>query len=380
MSWTATGNADAITQLDNATTAYNNMSSGGEYVTVVDQATVDAITSNMQTSQAYATNAFTSAQSFLTQLRMSASGVAPPTVDPNFSVLALNIAQFDKLIGSAPANPANSFAFTEIPYSSSLLTDLRAALLQWVDGKSTGLLPSVEQAIWDRGRARETATVNRKVQEVIRQGSMRGFPRPPGELFVATQEALQESQNTMSSLSRDVMIKQAELEQSNRRFSLEQATKMEEAMIAYTSQQAARVLESAKALQTFLVDIYQHEVSAYGVQAQVYKARVDSETTAYKAQADVQVAQANVRVEMARIQLQTFVQELTLNVEVAKAGAQVTAQLAAAALSAISVHTQASSQYSNSASNSTQLQASSAQHVQTNLGVQYSYAGTAGAG
>ena len=373
MSWTAAGDVTDTNMVAN--NAMNAISALPNYpVSVVDQATVDAISSNMSQSQAYATQAFTAATTFLTQLAASANS-SIPYIDPNLTQLTLNIAQFNNLIGTAPANPNNTFAFTETPYSSNLLTDLRSQLLAWVDGKSTGLLPSVEQAIWDRGRAREVTTNNRKAKEAIRTFSMRGFSKPPGALSLELQDAAQEAQNASNTLSRDVMIKQADMEISNRRFSLEQAQKMEEALIAYTSQQAARVLEAAKALQTFLVDIYGHEVAAYGVQAQVYKARVDSEVAAFKAEVDMQVAEANVRIEAARIQLQTYVQELTLRVEVAKAGATVTAQLAAAALSAISVHTQATAQYSNSAQNSTSQQSSVANHIQTSLGLNYNYTG-----
>jgi len=328
------------------------------------------------TSMAYADRAFQAANTFLTTLQNAANS---PTfvIDPHLQTLDLNIAQFNSLLGTMPAIPANTFTFAEVPYSSNLLTDLRARLLEWVDGKSTGLLPSVEQAIWDRGRAREVVSSNRKAQEAVRQFAMRGFSKPPGALSLEIMDAAQESQNASLTLSREVMIKQAELEQSNRRFSMELAEKMEEAMIAYTSQQAARVLEAAKALQQFIIEIYAHEVTAYGVTTQAYGARVGAETAAFKAKTDMQVAEANVRMEAARVQLQTWIQQLTLKVEVAKAGAQVTAQLAAAALSAISIHGSVGSSVSSSASNSTSRQASIADHLQTSLGVNYSYSGSA---
>lgn len=344
--------------------------------TASDPANVgNLVASGWQTSMAYANAAFEAAQIFLDTLKNS-TNFGVPSVDPNLQKIDLNIDRFNSLLGTLPTNPTNTFAFTEIPYSSNLLTDLRARLLEWVNGASTGLLPSVEQAIWDRGRAREVTTSNRKAQEAVRSFAMRGFSKPQGALSLEIQDAAQEAQNASNTLSREVMIKQADLEQSNRRFSIEQAAKMEEALIAYTSQQMARVLESAKALQQFLIDIYGHEVTAYGVETQAYAARVGAETAAFKAKTDVNVAEANVRIEAARVQLQTWVQQLTLKVEVAKAGAQVSAQLAAAALSAISVHGQMGTSVSNSASNSTSRGASISDQLQTNLGVNYSYSGS----
>lgn len=345
--------------------------------TAQDPSNVTGIVSDgWTTSMAYADKAFQAANTFLVTLQNAANS-GSVYLDPHLQLIDLNIAQFNSLLGTMPANPSNSFSFTEIPYSSNLLTDLRAVLLQWVDGKSTGLLPTVEQAIWDRGRSREAVNAGRKAKEALRVFAMRGFSKPPGALSLELLDSTQEAQNASSTLSRDVMIKQAEMEQSNRRFSLEQATKMEEAMIAYTSQQFTRVLESAKAFQQFTNEIFGREVQAYGVETQAYKARVDSEVAAFKARVDENVSEANLRTENARIQLQTWIQQLTLRVEVAKAGAQVTAQLAAAALSAISIHGSVGSSVSNSASNQTSRQASIADHLQTSLGVNYNYSGSA---
>ena len=368
MVWTVNGTTDPNTPF---------MSTALAPTTAQDPESVGAqVTAGWVTAQTYATQAYTSAQTLLQTLTNSANYGAP-YIAVNLDKLNLDIAQFNSLLGTIPVNPSNTFAFTEVPYSSNLLTDLRARLLEWVDGKSTGLLPSVEQAIWDRGRAREVVSSNRKAQEAVRSFAMRGFSKPPGALSLEIQEAAQAAQDVSVTLSRDVMIKQADLEQTNRRFSFEQAGKMEEAIIAYTSQQAARVLESAKAFQQFLIDIYGHEVTAYGVETQAYAARVGAETSVFKAKSDVQIAEANVRVEATRVQLQTWIQQLTLKVEIAKAGATISAQLAAAALSSISVHAQMGTSVNNSAQNSTSQQASIADHLTTNLGVNYTYSGSA---
>lgn len=367
MVWTVNGYSNADMPPANAADAITPVSA-------VDPGITDTVAAGWTTSMQYADTAFAAAQTFLQTLQNSSVG-GTPFIDPHLLALDLNIAQFDNLMGTMPSNPNNTFAFTEVPYSATLLTDLRARLLEWVDGKSTGLLPSVEQAIWDRGRAREVVISNRKAQEAVRSFAMRGFSKPQGALSLEIQDAVQVQQDASLTLSRDVMIKQADLEQANRKFSVEQAGKLEEAMIAYTSQQAARVLESAKALQQFLIDVYGHEVAAYGVQAQAYSARVGAETVAFKTKTDQQVAESNIRIEAARVQLQTWIQQLTLKVEVAKAGAQIAAQLAAAALSAISMHGSMGATVSNSAQNSTSQQSSVADHRQTSLGVNYQYSG-----
>lgn len=349
-------------------------------VWVTDNNTQQIVQDGWTAAQQYANDAYSSATGFIGRLEQLARSMALPVIDPNLAAIDFDLEKFDKLLGTAPIAPNNKFAFTEIPYSAQLLVDLRARLLEWVDGKSTGILPSVEQAIWDRGRAREVVASNRKAREAVRSFAMRGFPKPPGMLSTELQDAAQEAQNNSVTLSRDVMIKQAELEQSNRRFSFEQAWKVEEGAIAYTNQQMQRAIESAKALQQFTNELFQQEVAEYGVEGQVYDARVRSETSAFSAKTTLLVAEANVRIEAARIQLQTWIQQLTLQMEAVKAGATVSAQLAASALSSVNlsgqladhVYSSASYQANNNVSNNVQFGVSTS--------ASYNYSGTTGAG
>lgn len=367
MTWIATGQSDPTLH----PTDIIDLTAIPAAAQTPDNGAASTVANQWVAMQNFATSAFQGAQTFITALQnMRFAGVS---IDPHLETLDLNIAAFNQLLGTAPTVPANNFAFTEIPYSSNLLTDLRAQLLAWVDGKSTGILPSVEQAIYDRGRAREAVASNRKAQEAVRQFAMRGFPKPPGALSLEIQDAAQAAQNNDISLNRDIIIKQAELEQSNRRFSMEQSWKMEEGMIAYTNQQMQRALDKARVLQQFIIDTFQQQVAEYGVQTQAYSARVGAETAAFKAKTDMQVAEANVRMEAARIQLQTFIQEVTLTVEALKAGATVSAQLAASALSAMQVQASVQDHTQTSSSNQSSIQASVGARRDCSLGLNYSY-------
>lgn len=345
-----------------------------------DNGTKQLVTDGWNRSQDYANSAFNAAQLYLNRLVNIASMLNAPYIDPHLQTLDLNIAAFDSLLGTAPAVPANTFSFTEIPYSANLLTDLRARLLEWVDGTSTGILPSVEQAIWDRGRAREAVASNRKAQEAIRTFAMRGFPKPPGALSLELQDAAQEAQNNDVTLNRDIIIKQAELEQSNRRFSFEQAWKVEEGALNYTNQQMQRALDKAREYQKFVNEIFHEQIAEYAVQAQVYSARVGAETSVFKAKTDAQVAEANIRVEAARVQLQTWIQQITILVESVKAGATISAQLAASALSSINLSGQLADHVNNSATNSADYHVANTASFGVSQSAGYSYSGSAGAG
>jgi hypothetical protein len=210
----------------------------------------------------------------------------------------LTLPTFTAVLPDSPLAPDYIFSFADTTYASGLLTDLRAQLLLWVNGAATGLSPAVEQAIWDQGRARETTNSLRKAQEVLRSFATRGFRKPPGAMSTELLAATQDAQNAGSTLSRDVMIKQADLEQSNRRFAFEQAWKVEEGLITYANQIAQRAFDAARFSQQVAIDIYREtvgryreEVQAYVAQVGVYREAIQAELTKleiYKAQLEGQ--------------------------------------------------------------------------------------------
>lgn len=196
-------------------------------------------------------------------------GISVPTAP------LLNLPVFRAVLPDSPLAPAYIFSFAEETYTSTLLTKLRDLAESWIDGAATGIDPTVEAQLWERGRKRELAAVSRKVLEQTRMFARNGFARPPGALTVGIDAALQESQDAIVTHSREVMIKQAELEQTNRRFAIEQSWKVEEGLIQYTGQIAARALEAAKFAQQIGIDIYRAAVEGYKADIQAYVARVE---------------------------------------------------------------------------------------------------------
>lgn len=196
----------------------------------------------------------------------------------------LNLPSFAGTLAAAPTAPANTFAFVEPAYTSSLLDSLRARLAEWVAGAATGLAPAVEQALWERGRAREHALLARKTEQVVRDHAQRGFAKPAGALALALGDALQDTQGTLSGLSREIMVKQAELEQGNRQFAFETAFKVESELITYQNLVAQRGFEVARYAQQVAIDVfhelvlrYQADIAAYEAQANVFKTLIEAE-------------------------------------------------------------------------------------------------------
>lgn len=303
-----------------------------------DTTAKDLVVQGWSDAHGFATNAYISAINLINGMTAAATSLTNlPNVDPNLSHLTLDISGLTSLLGTLPVAPQNTFVFTEIPYSDTLLTDLKSKLDAWVNGVSTGIDPLVEQAIWDRGRAKEITAGLAKANEAIRSFAMRGHAKPPGALSLEIQDAAQQVINNTVTQARDIAVKQADLEQTNRRFALEQAWKVEEGLLQYTAQVMTRALEYAKQIQQFKDDIYKISVDGYQATTQAYKARVDAEVGIFRAETDQNVAEANIRVEAAKANIQKLIQQAQILIEAFKSGAQSASQLAASALSAVNL-------------------------------------------
>lgn len=320
-------------------------------VTAPTNSAASLVDSGWAQAQQFAGLAFSSAIGYLNTLSAAAKTINNlPTVNSALTVGTLLPTPF---AGVVPVVPANTAIFTEVPYTSAYLTSLQVQLNAWATGAAaTGISPLVEQAIWQRELARENVLAARKIAEASRTFGSRGFPAPPGDLRIATQEAIQTAADAASKSSREVAIKQADLEQTNRRFAMEQAWKVEEAMISYTNQQMARAIEYVKTIQTYLTTVYHEQVNMYQADVQAYSAVTGAAVAVFKAQHEVRVEEGRLRIEASRANALAMIQQATLMVESIKAGASVSAQLAASALSAVNISGSVSASISESAQSS----------------------------
>lgn len=249
-------------------------------------------------------------------------------------------------------------------YASQLLDNLKAQLNARIHG-GTGLSPAVEQAIWGRALDRETVVALAREQEVMRGAEALGFPLPSGALAGQLADARREYHDKLSGLSRDIAIKQAELEQANLQQATQLALQLESTLLEDTYKLEVLAIDAAKAaadnaiaahnaaIEHFkaLLAGYQAYASAYDAvikaelnKVEVFKALLSAEETKaninralverFKAEIDgamaaVQIYQARVgaaktlvelegtRIQAGAEQVKAFV--ATVNAETAKA-------------------------------------------------------------
>ncbi len=187
--------------------------------------------------------------------------------------------------------------------NGNLLADITTRIKSNLSGGS-GFNSNVEQAIYDRGKDRELKDNVLAIEHINEVEAAQGWSRPNGSKLAAMQNAIQQTQQRNAELSREIMIKQAELEQSNMRFSISQAIQLETSLLGLHQQQARLVFEQARYVQDLLQEVYRLQVldfqtktSAYTAYATAFEARVRgqlSQVEVFKAQIEGEKAKADV--------------------------------------------------------------------------------------
>lgn len=188
--------------------------------------------------------------------------------------LSISLPDFELDIPVLPATlvpPGIIFNFKEQAYSSTLLTALSTELLNRIQNGGTGLSPEIEQAIWDRARNREDQNAIRSENQLSIEQASRGLSRPSGSYLAALDQLAQETQNKNADLSREIAIKQADLEQKNMEFALQTSLALEQTLIQYHNQVQQRSFEVGKFVQETAINIYEAQIKQFGLQVEIYK-------------------------------------------------------------------------------------------------------------
>lgn len=215
-------------------------------------------------------------------------------------------------------------------YESLLLDNLKAVLNERIKG-GTGLSAEVEALIWGRAVDRESRLALGAELDIVRSGEALGFKLPQGVVAAQLERARRAYSEKMAGLSRDVAIKQAELEQSNLQQVVAEGVQLESKLMDNALQIEQQAFEAARAVADSHLQIYNAGVREFEVLMQqfntfasIYRTLIDAETAKleqYKAelQAEQTKAQINqslvaqfkaqveaqqIRVEMYRTQLQ----------------------------------------------------------------------------
>lgn len=235
---------------------------------------------------------------------------------PNPEVVTLPTFDLNFPTSNSLVPPGVTFTFIEDLYNSTLLNGIKQELLNRISGGS-GINTVVEEAIWSRGKDREIRASVLAERSVLVDRVSQGFSRPPGSVQSAIDQIALETQSKIIELSREVMIKQAELEQENIKSSIQQSIALEDMLLRDHQTIVQRSFEVAKYIQDLAIEIFKTKVSVYTSEVEAYRAfataytsRVQAELSKieiFKAQIEAEklkgdLNEQNIRLYLARIE------------------------------------------------------------------------------
>ena len=199
-----------------------------------------------------------------------------PTLNmPSFSVKAPDISDFD-----VPTTET----YQSSEYQSDAITTLLRKVLADIENGGTGLDVDVEAAIYDRGRQRlrfENEALYRQTEDLYGNG---GFDLPPISMASKLADVGKEISLKNDQLNREIIISQAELEQGNIKFSVEQLVVIEKMFRDFFVANESRRLEAVRTnteagiqIYNAMVEFRKFKLSNFQVQAAVYRDRIEAE-------------------------------------------------------------------------------------------------------
>lgn len=209
------------------------------------------------------------------------------------------------------------FSYARGPeYASTLLNALKATLESRLGG-GTGLPEAVEQAIWDRARSRETRVALANEAEIQRASEALGFQLPSGVVAAQLREAQQNYYDKLSELSRDVAIKQAELEQANLKDTIAAGMQLEGQLIDYAFKLEQLSFETARAYADNAIQSHNAAVEQFKALLVGYQTYAQAYDTLIKAElAKVEVYKAQLQGEQTKAQInESLVQQFKAQID-----------------------------------------------------------------
>jgi hypothetical protein len=181
------------------------------------------------------------------------------------------------------AAPANTFSFEEDEYSSEVVDAVTAKLLE-IFNNGTGLPVAVAQAMRDSAYTEVDRNAEQARQQVDEEMASRGFNLPNGMLLAARRKVTYEAQRERNKLSRDIYIKEVDVQIDMLKTAMSTGIALEDVLIRLHISVMERRLQAARATIEAAINIFNARVqlenikqALYVADAQVFEARLRGE-------------------------------------------------------------------------------------------------------
>lgn len=229
-------------------------------------------------------------------------------------VFNLEVPELESLITESLAAAAIAPSFSELPITEAVHTQLKDN----IENGGTMLNPLVEADIWNRDLEREEQALQDSVDKVTAQWAKFNFSVPDGLLSGNLLALNNEYMNRKIDRSRDIAIKQAELEQVGMFKSLELANTFSAMWFGVLESYKHRAFEFTKVTVDTLLSIYKERLNTYNVQLEAFK----TDIIAWKTEIEREMVRAEVyKTRISGLQLIAGIDESRVRAYTAQIGA-----------------------------------------------------------
>lgn len=289
--------------------------------------------------------------------KLDFTGINPSLTDPTGGGIGvMPIAPSKPLLMDTPidAFPLIPVLTTDTIASDVILLELVGQIKSHIEyrlSNATGLSAAVEAALFGRAVDRETALMRTGFGNYLANQAALGWSSPAGQDQAAFISFEKERKAKLSDINRDIMVKQAELEQSNSQRNLELFQSFQAQLFSQKQSDEANKLRAfeikmdavIKKAQLYIninkgwIDIYANEVQAYTAQsrATMDEARFRMEQVAAVNELNTQMSM--IAMEKLKLLAQDNVQRAGMANEASKAIAAVLGQLSATLMNSINI-------------------------------------------
>lgn len=297
----------------------------------------------------------------LFQQALTAGGAAPSmspaqlAFDPSVVEPLVNIPQFAEGASVAKFYELSTAVINQLAgvfrtYMDEFFPDdqpyLRAAetwITNAITNGGTGLLPHIEQQIWNRDVSRISREASRAEKEVRTAWAAKGYPLPPGAATYQVLQVRRDAMDKIAQASRDVAIKQADMEQSNVQFAVAHALDLySKAMGAAMDYVKALAVGPQSGMQV-IPSITDSQAKLISAASDYYRARISVRELALKANMPNSEWDQQARIKNG----DWVMAEIKTRVDAAISAAQSLGTQAASALNSLHASTQVSGSRSN---------------------------------
>lgn len=333
-----------------------------------------------------------------TDAQLTPAAIDAPEAPDLADVTLIDLPVLTAVQPTTPGSEAD-FDYSETPYASQLADNLKAQLVTYLAAGGTSLGAEVEAAIWQRALDRQESEHERSYREVETYWSARGFDTPPGAMTGQLTEINREIVRSRIAINAEITIEQARLAKQFAVEVLGAGIQLENVDKQHYNAVAGRALDAAKSAVDAVITVYSEKVKAYAASMEGYKAqaeaakaqaevqisvnearvdryqamveaykarvstelsivenlakvygyrisgyeaqarvaavRLDSQIKAYQGRLQQEELKTSVELKEAEMVLQAYLGALSMQTSNAQAGANIAAQIAASALSAI---------------------------------------------